>query len=254
MSWSRSRPTRSRRSAQRQRVPPRPELRRPGPRPVDDDARARLGVLVAAEPSERETYGRSPADTRDPCRTRRWVRGQGGDALKFLVAGPRRPAGRARRARPGRRGPRGGPPGGRRLPGGRRAVGHREPDLPAARRGARPGAAGRRDHRGGRSRWTSSAGPAQAGVPGQPRGLPAARRRDLTRRGRCCRPASPSTSSPHVLRISCDEGGASGFIAGRAVWKEAVGMEPRGASRFLGRRGPAAPRRLRRRDHGRARP
>jgi tagatose-1,6-bisphosphate aldolase len=29
-----------------------------------------------------------------------------------------------------------------------------------------------------------------------------------------------------VLRISCDEGGASGFIAGRAVWKDAVGMAP----------------------------
>ncbi len=27
-----------------------------------------------------------------------------------------------------------------------------------------------------------------------------------------------------VLRISCDEGGASGFIAGRSVWKEIVGM------------------------------
>jgi len=29
-----------------------------------------------------------------------------------------------------------------------------------------------------------------------------------------------------VLRVSCDEGGASGFIAGRAVWKDAVGMAP----------------------------
>jgi tagatose-1,6-bisphosphate aldolase len=28
-----------------------------------------------------------------------------------------------------------------------------------------------------------------------------------------------------VLRISCDEGGASGFIAGRSVWKEAVGLD-----------------------------
>ena len=28
----------------------------------------------------------------------------------------------------------------------------------------------------------------------------------------------------HVLQVSCDEGGASGFIAGRAVWKETVGM------------------------------
>lgn len=27
-----------------------------------------------------------------------------------------------------------------------------------------------------------------------------------------------------VIKISCDEGGASGFIAGRSVWKEAVGM------------------------------
>lgn len=27
-----------------------------------------------------------------------------------------------------------------------------------------------------------------------------------------------------VLRISCDEGGASGFIAGRALWKESIGM------------------------------
>ena len=27
-----------------------------------------------------------------------------------------------------------------------------------------------------------------------------------------------------VLRVSCDEGGASGFIAGRAIWKETVSM------------------------------
>jgi tagatose-1,6-bisphosphate aldolase len=27
-----------------------------------------------------------------------------------------------------------------------------------------------------------------------------------------------------VLRISCEEGGASGFIAGRALWKESIGM------------------------------
>lgn len=28
-----------------------------------------------------------------------------------------------------------------------------------------------------------------------------------------------------VLRVSCDEGGASGFIAGRSVWREAVAMD-----------------------------
>jgi len=29
-----------------------------------------------------------------------------------------------------------------------------------------------------------------------------------------------------VLRVSCDDGGASGFIAGRALWKESIGMTP----------------------------
>jgi tagatose-1,6-bisphosphate aldolase len=29
----------------------------------------------------------------------------------------------------------------------------------------------------------------------------------------------------NVLRVSCDDGGASGFIAGRAIWKDTVGMD-----------------------------
>jgi tagatose-1,6-bisphosphate aldolase len=36
-----------------------------------------------------------------------------------------------------------------------------------------------------------------------------------------------------VLRIACDEGGASGFIAGRSIWKEAVGLEGPGRQEFL---------------------
>jgi tagatose-1,6-bisphosphate aldolase len=36
-----------------------------------------------------------------------------------------------------------------------------------------------------------------------------------------------------VLRISCDEGGASGFIAGRAIWKEAIGLEGAERQEFL---------------------
>jgi tagatose 1,6-diphosphate aldolase/sulfofructosephosphate aldolase len=36
-----------------------------------------------------------------------------------------------------------------------------------------------------------------------------------------------------VLRISCDEGGASGFIAGRALWKEAIGLEGPERQEFL---------------------
>ena len=37
----------------------------------------------------------------------------------------------------------------------------------------------------------------------------------------------------HVLQVSCDEGGASGFIAGRAVWKETVGMDREARRAFL---------------------
>ncbi len=36
-----------------------------------------------------------------------------------------------------------------------------------------------------------------------------------------------------ALAISCDEGGASGFIAGRVYWQEAVAMDSEGRRRFL---------------------
>ncbi len=36
-----------------------------------------------------------------------------------------------------------------------------------------------------------------------------------------------------VIRVSCDDGGASGFIAGRSVWKEAVGLNPGERATFL---------------------
>jgi tagatose-1,6-bisphosphate aldolase len=36
-----------------------------------------------------------------------------------------------------------------------------------------------------------------------------------------------------VLRVSCDDGGASGFIAGRAVWKEAIGMDEAQRAEFF---------------------
>jgi tagatose-1,6-bisphosphate aldolase len=36
----------------------------------------------------------------------------------------------------------------------------------------------------------------------------------------------PFEKFKNALRMSCDEGGASGFIAGRSVWKEAIGMNP----------------------------
>lgn len=36
-----------------------------------------------------------------------------------------------------------------------------------------------------------------------------------------------------VIKVSCDDGGASGFIAGRSVWKEAVGLNPQERATFL---------------------
>lgn len=43
------------------------------------------GLLVAAEPSVRDSYNGEPRTHRDPELNARWVAGQGGDALKFLV-------------------------------------------------------------------------------------------------------------------------------------------------------------------------
>lgn len=40
-----------------------------------------------------------------------------------------------------------------------------------------------------------------------------------------------------VLRVSCDEGGASGFIAGRAIWKETVAMDHAERVAFLSETG-----------------
>lgn len=46
---------------------------------------ANCGLLVAAEPSERFTYNGEPRAHRDPALNARWVLDQGGDAVKFFV-------------------------------------------------------------------------------------------------------------------------------------------------------------------------
>jgi tagatose-1,6-bisphosphate aldolase len=43
------------------------------------------GLLVAAEPSSRDSYNGEPRTRRDPELNARWVAAQGGDAVKFLV-------------------------------------------------------------------------------------------------------------------------------------------------------------------------
>ena len=189
-------------------------------------------MLIAAEPSERGTFGDEPRVTRDPVQDAAWVRAGGGHALKYLV--------QIRADRPAVRG---------------------EPDLAAegldvvreviadCRAAGVPSVIenliyslpGEQLDPHGRAEAIIEAAVAldQLGpdllkleYPGSPQ---------------ACRRLAASISTPwavlsagvdfdefaDVLRISCDDGGASGFIAGRAVWKDAVGMSPDERRRFL---------------------
>ena len=189
---------------------------------VSDEVRKQLGVLVAAEPSERRKYQGEPRGTYDASLDAAWVRAQGGDALKFLI--------QLRADRPGGSGPdlaaesvevirtvvedcrAAGMPSVIEnliypLPG--------EELTPQAREDAIIAAAVALD--------ALQPDLLKLEYPGSAAG---------------CRRLAAAISSPwavlsagvdfeeftEVLKVSCDEGGASGFIAGRAVWKETVGM------------------------------
>jgi len=194
--------------------------------------RAPTGVLIAAEPPVRGTYGDEPRVTRDPVQDAAWVRAGGGHALKYLV--------QIRADRPA-------------VPG--------EPDLAAegldvvreviadCRAAGVPSVIenliytlpGEQldPHRRAEAIIEAAVALDQLGpdllkleYPGSPQ---------------ACRRLAASITTPwavlsagvdfdefaDVLRISCDDGGASGFIAGRAVWKDAVGMSPDERRRFL---------------------
>jgi tagatose-1,6-bisphosphate aldolase len=202
-----------------------PALSRLGGRPP-------TGVLIAAEPSDRGTFGDEPRVTRDPVQDAAWVRAGGGHALKYLV--------QIRADRPA-------------VPG--------EPDLAAegldvvreviadCRAAGVPSVIenliytlpGEQldPHRRAEAIIEAAVALDQLGpdllkleYPGSPQ---------------ACRRLAASITTPwavlsagvdfdefaDVLRISCDDGGASGFIAGRAVWKDAVGMSPDERRRFL---------------------
>jgi tagatose-1,6-bisphosphate aldolase len=182
------------------------------------------GLLVAAEPAERRSHRGEPRTHRDPALDARWVLDQGGDALKFFVQL------RADRPAP--------------APG--------EPDLVAEalavceeiiRDGratgvpvvienlvyARPG----EDLRG-QAREDAIIEAARAlndldidllklEYPGSPAGC---RRLAaiLHRPWAVLSAGVPFDQFTDIIRIAADEGGASGFIAGRSVWREAVGL------------------------------
>jgi len=193
----------------------------------------RCGMLVAAEPPQRQQWNGEPRASRDAFRDAAWVVGMGGHALKFFV-----------QMRPDRP----------------RAVG--EPDLVAevlevVRQVVEdcqaagvpsvienliyklPGedtlaAAHRADLIVESARLLNEVRPQllKLEFPGGARG---------------CERIAEVLSVPwavlsagvaferfqDVLRVACEHGGASGFIAGRAIWQEAVGMDRRERQTFL---------------------
>jgi tagatose-1,6-bisphosphate aldolase len=191
------------------------------------------GLLVAAEPSERRSYQGEPRTHRDPGLDAQWVLDQGGDVLKFFVQL------RADRPDPG--------------PG--------EPDLVAEALAvcdeiirdcratgvpvvienlvyARPG----EDLRG-RAREDAIIESARAlndldidllklEYPGSPEGC----RRlaaTLDRPWAVLSAGVPFDQFTDIIRIAADEGGASGFIAGRSVWREVVSLAGPAREEFL---------------------
>jgi tagatose 1,6-diphosphate aldolase/sulfofructosephosphate aldolase len=190
------------------------------------------GLLVAAEPAERRTYQGEPRSHRDPALNARWVLDQGGNALKFFV--------QLRADRPVRDG---------------------EPDLLAEGLAvcreviADCRAAGvpvvienlvyPRDGEDlqGRAREDAVVEAARAlddldidllklEYPGSPAGC--RRLASVLHRPWAVLSAGvPFTEFAQVMRIAFDEGGASGFIAGRSVWREAVALDGAERQKFL---------------------
>lgn len=191
------------------------------------------GLLIAAEPAERRWYDGEPRTHRDPALNAQWVLDQGGNAVKFFVQL------RADRPAP--------------APG--------EPDLVAETLAAcreviadcratgvpvvienlvytRPG-----EELHGRAREDAIIDAARAlndldidllklEYPGTPSGC---RRLAsvLDRPWAVLSAGVPFEEFSAVLRIAFDEGGASGFIAGRSVWREAVALSGPDRERFL---------------------
>jgi tagatose-1,6-bisphosphate aldolase len=191
------------------------------------------GLLVAAEPAERGNFNGEPHASRLPNQDAAWVRDMGGDAVKFLV-----------QMRPDR------------------SRGHGEPDLTAdvievvravvedCRAVGLPSVIEnlvyklpgedqlssdlRADMIIESARLLDELQPdlLKLEYPGSPE---ACRRLDaaITRPWAVLSAGVAFDQFQDVLRISCDEGGASGFIAGRAIWKDAVGMDPAARRAFL---------------------
>ena len=191
------------------------------------------GLLVAAEPSSRDSYNGEPRTRRDPELNANWVAAQGGDAVKFLVQ----------------------------LRADRPVAKEGEPNLAAevldvcqeiatdcSSAGLPsvienlvyelPG-----EQLSGKAREDAIIAAATAldevdidllklEYPGSPGGC--RRLAEVLHRPWAVLSAGvPFEEFSDVLKIAFDEGGASGFIAGRSIWREALPLSGVARERFL---------------------
>jgi tagatose-1,6-bisphosphate aldolase len=191
------------------------------------------GLLVAAEPSIRNSYNGEPRTHRDPELNAHWVAAQGGDAVKFLVQlradRPRPKAGEADLVREV-------------LDVCREIIADcRSTGLPSVIENLvyeLPG-----EQLADKARGNAIIEAARAldeididllklEYPGSP----AACRRladALHRPWAVLSAGVPFEAFSDVLKIAFDEGGASGFIAGRSIWREALPLRGVERQRFL---------------------
>jgi tagatose-1,6-bisphosphate aldolase len=191
------------------------------------------GLLVAAEPSIRNSYNGEPRTHRDPELNASWVAAQGGDAVKFLV-----------QLRADRSTPTTGAPDLVRevLDVCREIIADcNSAGLPSVIENLvyeLPG-----EHFSGKTQEDAIISAASAldeldidllklEYPGSPEAC--RRLADALHRPWAVLSAGiPFEQFSDVLKIAFDEGGASGFIAGRSIWREALPLNGMERQRFL---------------------
>jgi tagatose-1,6-bisphosphate aldolase len=191
------------------------------------------GLLIAAEPSERRSYQGEPRTHRDPALNAQWLLDQGGDAYKFFV-----------QLRADRPAPAPGEPdlAGETLDVCQEIIRDcRAAGVPVVIENLvyeRPG-----EELRGKAREDAIIESARAlndldidllklEYPGSPEGcrrLAAA----LSRPWAVLSAGVPFDQFTDIIRIAAEEGGASGFIAGRSVWREVVSLTGQQRQDFL---------------------
>jgi tagatose-1,6-bisphosphate aldolase len=191
------------------------------------------GLLVAAEPSIRNSYNGEPRTHRDPELNASWVAAQGGDAVKFLV-----------QLRADRSTPTTGEPDlvHEVLDVCRDIVADcKSAELPSVIENLVYELPGERLFGNAREDAIISAASAldeldidllKLEYPGSPEAC--RRLADALHRPWAVLSAGvPFEQFSDVLKIAFDEGGASGFIAGRSIWREALPLSGMERQRFL---------------------